>query len=323
MKKFFKILLFIILGLIVVTGIAAAYISMRSLPKHTPEKINVVVEYTPHRVENGIKLASMLCKSCHYNNDSRKFTGRELTEAPQFGEIYSKNITKDPNAGIGKWTDGELIYFLRTGIRPDGTYVPPYMPKLAHISDEDMFSIVSFLRSDNSWVQPDPTDMPDSKTSFLTNFLCTIGAVKPFPYPKQTIAGPDTTNPVKYGEYIALYQLECFACHSQDFAKNDYFTPPKSPGFFGGGNLMYKMDGKEIHTLNITADNETGIGSWSENEFVQAVKFGQVPLGKPALRYPMIPYSNLTDKEAKAIYAYLRTVPKIKNKVERKFNEDQ
>jgi cytochrome c2 len=319
MRKFLKILLFIIIGLAVIVGIAAAYISMRSLPHHTPEKIAVKVEYTPQRVENGVKLASMLCKSCHYNDETHKFTGRELTEAPQFGKIFSKNITQDVNVGIAKWTDGDLIYFLRTGIRPDGTYIPPYMPKLAHISDEDMFSIISFLRSDNTWIQPDPTEMQESKTSFLTNFLCTIGAMKPFPYPKSPVPGPDTTDPVNHGKYIALYQMECFACHSKDFATNDYFTPEKSPGFFGGGNKMYKMDGTEIHTLNITSDQNGGIGSWSEEDFVKAIKFGQVPLGQPALRYPMIPYSGLTDKEAKAIYAYLKTVPKSTNKVERKF----
>lgn len=320
MRKFFKVLLYIILGIVVIVGIAAAYIAMRGLPTQTPEKINVKVEYTPKRIENGVKLASMLCRSCHYNDDTQKFSGREMTEQHQFGKIFSKNITNDPNAGIAKWTDGELIYFFRTGVRPDGVYIPPYMPRLAHISDEDMFSIISFLRSGNAWVQPDPTEMQESSPSFLTKFLCTIGAVKPFPYPKSAIAGPDTTDPVKHGKYIALYQLECFTCHSKDFATNDYFTPEKSAGFFGGGNKMYKMDGKEINTLNITADPNAGIGSWSEEDFVKAVKFGQVPNGQPALRYPMIPYSSLTDKEAKAIFAYLKTVPKNIKKVERKFD---
>ena len=37
----------------------------------------------------------------------------------------------------------------------------------------------------------------------------------------------------------------------------------------------------------------------------------------PALRYPMNPYINLTHKDVAAIYAYLKTIPKIKNKVDR------
>jgi cytochrome c1 len=84
---------------------------------------------------------------------------------------------------------------------------------------------------------------------------------------------------------------------------------------------MFNRDGKEIHTLNITMDENTGIGKWSEEEFVTAVKSGILPGNQPALRYPMELYSNLSDKEAKAIYAYLKTVPKLSNKVERKLYE--
>ncbi len=291
------------------------------MPKYEARKIDIHVEATPQRMENGRKLASMLCFSCHYNEQTQKFTGRPLTEAPQFGEIHSANITKDPIAGIGNRTDGELIYFIRTGIKPDGEYVPPYMPKLAHIADEDLYSIIAYLRSDDKYVQPDNTRAPKTQQSFLTKFLVTIKAFKPFDYPEKVIHLPDTTNRITWGRYITLYQFECYACHSKDFAKNNYDIPEKSVGYFGGGNEMYQLDGAAISTLNLTPDKETGIGDWSEEDFVKAVKTGIVPNGQPALRYPMIPYLNLTDNEVKAIYAYLKTVPPIKNKVERKFTE--
>jgi mono/diheme cytochrome c family protein len=320
MKKVFKILLIIVVVLVVLVGILASYIALRSIPKYDVEKINVKVESTPARVERGVKLASLLCRNCHYNNATQKFTGKELKEAPQFGTIYSANITQDPIAGIGKWSDGDIIYLIRTGIKPDGQYIPPYMPKLIHLSDEDLYSIVAFLRSSNNWVQADNTRKPASKPSFLTKFLVTIGAAKPFPYPKETIPQPDTTDLVKWGKYISCYQLECFSCHSKDFAKNDFYTPEKSKGFFGGGNEMYNEEGKKLVTLNITMDENTGIGKWTEEQFIKAVKTGQVPNGGPALRYPMQPYSNLTDQEVRAIYAYLKTVPKLDHKVERKFD---
>ena len=317
MRKFFKVLLYIAGGLFLIVGLSAAYVSMRSLPKYEVKKVKVDIDYTPERIAQGEKLSSMLCKSCHYSEDTKRFTGRELTEAPQFGKIFSKNITADKEFGIGGWTDSELVYFIRTGIRPDGQYIPPYMPKLIHISDEDLNSIVAFLRSNHQWVQPHQRKVPESNPSFLTNFLVTIGAVKPFEFPSTPIAPPSTNDPVEYGKYIALYQLECFSCHSQDFAKNDYFTPEKSPGFFGGGNKMYTAEGEPISSLNITMHPKGGIGNWTEEEFVKAVKYGLLPGNQPTLRYPMIPYSNLTDDEAKAIYAYLKTVPQIDKKVER------
>ena len=306
------------LGIIIVlAGLFAAFVAIRGIPKYKAEKINLQVQATPARLQKGEKLATLLCASCHLDRNTGKFTGRKLEEASAFGEIYSRNITNDKEHGIGNWTDGELAVLLRTGVKPDGTYLPPYMPKLIHFSDEDLASVISFLRSGHAWVQGSTVAQPASKPSFLPKFLTNIGAMKPFKFPKETIPEPDTTNAVAWGKYLALGQLECFSCHSRDFAKNDYLEPEKSAGFFGGGNELALGDGKTIHSLNITQDEESGIGKWMEETFVKAVKYGEVPNGGQRLRPPMQPYTLLTDGEVKAIYAYLKTIPKIKNKVDR------
>lgn len=317
MRKVLRYFL-ILLGLVAVAaGGFAAFVAIRGIPKYKAEKIELKIEATPARLAQGKKLASMLCASCHMDPKTAKLTGKKMDEAAQFGEIYSKNITQHPQYGIGNWTDGELVYLLRTGLKPDGTYLPPYMAKLPNMSDEDLYSIIAFLRSDHEWVKPDPTVQPPTKPSFFTKFLSNVGVVKPFPFPKAAIMGPDTTDKVKWGRYIALAQMECFSCHSNDFAKNDYFTPEKSAGFFGGGNKMTGANGKEIVTSNLSPDEETGIGRWTEQDFIKAVKYGQKPHGQGSLRAPMAPYSQLTDEEVKAVFAYLKTVPKIKNKVDR------
>lgn len=274
------------------------------------------VTITPERIARGAKLSSMLCYKCHFNPGTGKLTGRYLDEAPQFGKIASRNITHDKEIGIGSWTDAQLIYFIRTGIHPfKNKYIPPYMPKLAHISDEDLNSLIAYLRSEDPVLQASNTELPESELSFLTKFLCFV-AFKPFPLPEAPIADPDTNNQVEWGKYIALNQMECFSCHSKNFKSNDYFNPEKSEGFFGGGNDMTDMDGNKIYTRNLTMDEETGIGKWTEDQFVKAVITGVLPSG-PAVRYPMVPYTGLSESEAKAIYAYLKTIPKISNKVER------
>ncbi|RYD87448.1 MAG: cytochrome c [Sphingobacteriales bacterium] len=301
----------------VAVGLFASFVAIRGIPSYSAEKIDLHVQPTEARVLQGQKLASMLCRNCHLDPNTNRFTGRRLAEAPQFGAIYSRNITSDKAHGIGGWTDGELAYLLRTGVKPDGTYLPPYMPKLVHLSDEDLLSIIAFLRSGHPWLQADATVQPDSKPSFLTKFLTNIKAMKPFAYPKEAIGAPDTTNRVAWGRYIALGQLECFSCHSLDFAKNDYLNPEKSPGFFGGGNEMYTPEGKKIVSLNITMDPETGIGNWTEDDFIKAVKYGQVPNGGGALREPMQPYTQLTDSEVSALWAYLKSVPAQKHAVPR------
>jgi len=319
MKKIVKILIIFVLVVVVVIGAGAAFISIRGIPKYEVKVPSIPnVEVTPERVERGEKIASMLCRNCHFNSETGKLTGRRLEDAPDFGEIYSKNITQDKEIGIGSWTDAQLIYFIRTGIHPmTGQYVPPYMVKLSHISDEDMGSIIAYLRSDRDEVQPSKTELPDTKPSFLTKALSNF-VFKPFPYPEKEIPSPDTGNAQEWGKYLALYQLECYTCHSKDFAKVDFYSPEKSLGFFGGGNEQLRTpDGKkQILSLNITPDEETGIGSWTEEQFSNAVRNAIVPSG-PALRQPMMPFVRLTDSEVHALYTYLRTVPKIKNKVDR------
>jgi len=316
MKKLLRYLLIIICIVLVGAGIFAAFVAIRGIPGYKAEHLDLKVSSTPERIEKGRQLSAMLCNDCHMDRNTNKLTGRLMDEVKQFGSVYSKNITKDPEHGIGKWTDGELAYLLRTGIKPDGRFLP-VMAKLQKMSDEDLQSIIAFLRSDNEWVQPDNTVQPESKYSFLTKFLTTIKAIQPMPY-YRSVPEPDTTNTVKWGEYVALYRVECYTCHSANFTTDDFINPPKSKGFFGGGNKFSMPDGSVIFSRNITMDEETGIGKWSEEDFIKAVKTGIVPNG-PGLRRPMKPYVYLSDGEVKAIYAYLKTVPKINNKVERKF----
>lgn len=70
-------------------------------------------------------------------------------------------------------------------------------------------------------------------------------------------------------------------------------------------------------TANLTPDPETGLGKWTEETFIQAIRNGRHEgQGRPLLPpmpWPM--YRNATDDDLKAIFAYLRTVPAVKNRV--------
>jgi hypothetical protein len=314
MKKALRYLLIIMGILLVAAGAFAAFVAIRGVPDYKAQVKDIKVQSTPERIMRGGQLSAMLCNDCHLDQNTGKLTGRKMEEISQFGAIYSKNITQHPDQGIGKWTDGQIIYLLRTGVTPDGNFLP-IMAKLHKMSDEDMHSIVAFLRSTNPIVQPDNTRQPETKYSFLAKFLTTIKAISPMPYPEGAVAEPDTTNMVKWGEYVALNRVECYTCHSKDFTSNDYINPPKSKGYFGGGNKFEIPGIGTVVSRNLTMDEETGIGNWSEETFLQALKYGKSPHG--ALRPPMKPYMELTDGEAKAIFAYLKTIPKIKNKIDR------
>ena len=71
------------------------------------------------------------------------------------------------------------------------------------------------------------------------------------------------------------------------------------------------------YAANLTPDETTGIGLWSEDSFVKALKSGKhMGAGRPIL--PPMPwnwYGQLPDDDLKAIYAYLKSIPAIQNKV--------
>ncbi len=71
--------------------------------------------------------------------------------------------------------------------------------------------------------------------------------------------------------------------------------------------------------VNLTPDRETGIGEWNEEMFIKAMRTGKhqgQPNGRDIL--PPMPWpdlKDLTDGDLKAIWAYLRSVPPVKNQV--------
>lgn len=314
MKKLLRILGILVLVVILAAGIFAAKIYFSPIPSYEvelPEDFQVTSDSAS--IARGKKLVLTLCNNCH-GREKSQLSGGHMTDIPMFGEIYAPNITQHPEKGkLAQYSDAELAYLLRTGIKRDGQFAPPYMPKLPLLSDNDLNAIVSFLRSDDPMVQPSDEVQPVSQPSFLTKFLCTI-AIKPYEY-RSGIADPDPTNKVELGRYLALGVAGCFECHSADFKTNNSLEPEKSPGFFGGGNKLMNLEGEIVLSPNITMHPENGIGSWTEEEFVQAVRFSTRPKGGEPLKYPMVPYNHISDEEVRAIWAYMQTVPKLDNKV--------
>jgi len=315
MKKILKYFAIFIASILMISLLAAVYISFKGIPSYEIQAISYPVDYTKDRELRGKKLVLMLCANCHINRETGVLSGGIMHDAPpEFGNIYAPNITQDEKYGIGEWTDAELAYLLRTGIKRDGSYAPPYMAKLPHMADEDIKAIISFLRSEDRMVSPAPVPDRPVEPSFLTKLLTHV-AFKPLPWPENEIMMPDTMDMVKLGKYLS-HNLDCFSCHSADFKTNDFLNPEKSKGYFAGGNMPLNMSGQIIVTPNLTPDEETGIGLWTEKQFVRTLKFG-IKEGEPAIQYPMMPYVQLSDREARAIYQYLRTIPPIKNKINR------
>ncbi|KUG07574.1 c-type cytochrome [Solirubrum puertoriconensis] len=311
MKKVLKYIGLALAAVFFVAVCAAAFVQVRGIPKYEVPKVQAqTVAITPTRVAQGHKIVNALCADCHMDRKTGALSGKLLTEVPpEFGKLYSANITQDKTHGIGAWSDAELIALLRTGIGRDGRF-RIVMPNFVHMSDEDVASVVAYLRSNDAQVKANPTPSHEQEPSFLAKALVNT-VMKPTPVPTSAVVTPPASDAVAYGRYLVVGRYKCYDCHSKDHKSNNALEPEKSEGYLGGGTAFITPDGEQIPSRNITMDPETGIGDWTEAQFVQSVRYGQGPNG--TLKLPMPKFTLMDEAEAKAIYAYLRTVPVIKN----------
>lgn len=104
---------------------------------------------------------------------------------------------------------------------------------------------------------------------------------------------------VERGRYVAL-AADCAACH----------TAPHGGAPYAGGYAIQSPMGAIVAT-NITPSTEFGIGNWTEEEFVRAVREGVSPNGNLYPAMPYTAYGSMTDGDMHALWAYIRSVPAV------------
>jgi mono/diheme cytochrome c family protein len=118
-------------------------------------------------------------------------------------------------------------------------------------------------------------------------------------YPRAHIeAGTDKAR-IARGEYLVKLG-DCIACH----------TDTSNGGAPFAGGLRIDTPFGTLYTPNITPDKDTGIGNWSEDDFVTAVRMGISPDG--SYYYPVFPYNyfnRMSREDVVAIKAYLDNIP--------------
>jgi mono/diheme cytochrome c family protein len=106
------------------------------------------------RGEYLVKIAG--CSGCHTpdlagNPDMTRYLGGSnvAIEIPGVGAYAGRNITPDPETGIGNWTADQIVTTLQTGTRPDGYQEAPIMnwALFASMPKEDVTAIAAYLRS--------------------------------------------------------------------------------------------------------------------------------------------------------------------------------
>ncbi len=314
----------LVLGVLIVAGLAWLVYFNSTYPKVAPAK-DIHVEITPERLERGKYLANIAanCIDCHSKRDVTKYSmpiipgtegmGGEMfdkTVADIPGVLYAKNITP---AGIGDWTDGEILRAITVGVNKKGEALFPLMPynRFRHMSQEDLYSIIAYLRT----LKPIENKIPERSLDFPLNFI-----VKTIPsdFPEFVQNIPDKANTIAYGKYMAN-AVGCIDCHTK-LEKGQMM-----PGTEFAGGFKFCVNGKCSTSSNITPDKETGIGLLTKEAFIEKFAFYRNDASKNILvekdgNNTIMPWArlcDLTDEDLGAIYEYLRTIPPIIKKIEK------
>ena len=307
-----KILIAVLLLVaLVVIGVPAyfygAYPKMRPAPQLTAPA-------TPEAIERGRYLAEALtgCIACHSPVDESKpgdfpqpgleYAGRVFPPEAFPGTIVARNLTPDPETGIGQWTDGEIVRAIREGVSRDGRPLFPLMnyPGYRDLSDSDVLAVVAYLRT----LKPVKRDNGRTALDFPVGMM-----IRTVPQPlEQPPAGLPAAG-IERGRAM-MKVLLCGECHTPRDGRGN---PLPDRELAGGGEFPGPWG--VVYASNITSHPAAGIGTYSNDDLKRVFREGRNRAGRELWVMPWSVTRNLTEPDLDALIAALREVPANPNLV--------
>ena len=300
------------------------------------------------------------CGDCHggtYPAGKGWLAGAE-TEADTFlvdgFKVYAANLTSDSVTGVGRYTDRQIFNALRYGLRPSATpdveisssvpgqgnfpanpdYLAPAMPWLAwrHKTDEELWAIAAYLKNG---VKPVSRQTPKTQSPpdhWAKTFSDPKYAYPAAAYPTANETGVSTPQVLR-GRQVLLAHA-CAECHggSSNPALAGYLAGVKNPA-----KDEFQIGPFRTRPRNLTPDNTTGIGRFTERQIFNALRYGLRPGETPdvditsstpgqgnfparpkylAPPMPWITWRHMSDDDLRAIAAYLKQgVKPVSNRV--------
>jgi mono/diheme cytochrome c family protein len=243
------------------------------------------------------------CVGCHTEDKDGAvpFTGGRALKTP-FGTFYGPNITPDPKAGIGSWTEADFARALRLGDRPDGSNYFPAFPytSFTKIADSDVRDLWAYLRT----LPPSATPSKDHDLWFFFGWRWPVTFWKWFFFtPGPFTSVPGLSDVANRGAYLVQALGHCSECHTP----RNFLGGPKSGRYLAGGK---GPDGKGVANLT-----PTELKKQSDRELAEFLTTGFTAEGDvPAEAMGEVirnTTSQLTAADLSALIAYLRTIPPL------------
>ena len=324
MRPFLKYLAVLCGVLVVALAAALGYFVWRY--PNVPPPATVSLPTSAESLSRGKYLVEhvTICVDCHSERDWSRFAGpvkagthgkggerfdRANSGIP--GTLYAPNITP---AGIGEWSDGELMRAVTTGVSRHGRALFPLMPYVNYgqLAEDDVLAVLAYVRTLNRIDHQVPVGSLDFPMNLIVRSIPRAASFAGRPLPEDRVA---------YGKYLAT-AASCADCHTPMDNQGQ-----RLPGmdFAGGLEFRHPELGHRVRSANITPEADSGIAQWTEEQFVTKFKGLAAPddrlLSAEEQRQnsvmPWKQYAGMTTEDLGAIYAYLRSQKPVLNRVDK------
>jgi mono/diheme cytochrome c family protein len=253
-----------------------------------------------------------VCGGCHAADPKRDVDG-PLSGGMEFkdwriGTARAANLTSDQATGLGAWSEAEIVRAIRNGEAKDGRLLAPIMPYewFSGMSDRDALAVARYLKS----LPPVQHEVKQRH-----NFWFALGKLF-FLGPKggTKVSAPQRVPMPAYGAYLSQHVGLCAECHTPRVGIR---SAPDKRRLLAG--MAKPPKDFPANPANLTPDDATGIGRWTEADFLRTLRTGVDPKGDTL--HPFMPWRQvrrMSDDDLRAIYRYLRTVRPVRNQVPRK-----
>ena len=275
-----------------------------------------------------------------------------------------RNLTPDNETGLGRFTERQIFNALRYGLRPEDTpdvaitsttlgkgnfparphYLAPPMPWFAwrHMPDADLHAITAYLKRGLAPVVnrvPDGEGPPDFWASVMTPEVIGVSPAPPFPTANEVEPAQTDRERVLRGRQLVI-DRGCADCHQGPSPSSGGWlagvTNPMQEFVFGGCFADLREPCFHGRAKNLTPDETTGIGRFTDRQIFNALRYGLRPEDRPDVQItgttpgignfpaqphylgPFMPWTalrHLTDDDTWAIIGYLRHLKPVHNTV--------
>jgi mono/diheme cytochrome c family protein len=299
MRRLLSILLKVIAALLLIAGMFVGY-ACYSVHTRMAKTYAVTVPATnvtpdPALLERGHYVVThvTICADCHGDN----LGGKAMSDDLAFGRLYAENLTTGKGGISALYSDEDFLRVLVHGVRKDGhsvVFMPSHEIKF---TARDAAAVIAYIRS----LPPVDGTVPTPRIGPVAAMLATFADLPLLPaeridhataaYAPELVA----TDAVSKGQHI-VQTAGCIGCHTSTF-EGGQGPPP------GAGNIT-----------------PVGIGTWTEKDFVTALRTHKRPDGTKMADTMPIGLGGMSDEDLSNVFAFLKTVPAKGQKTKHQMN---